>query len=103
MPTRHTCANGDVGGITIEDDMQTGPRVNLITENYPVDPSARNDLDLKFIQIKRNAWIGASVTISLGVTVGENSIVAAGALVNRDVPANILVVGVPAKVIRAID
>ena len=92
-----------MGGITIEDDVQTGPRVNLITENQPVDPSSRKDLDLKFIPIKRNVWIGAEAKILPGVTVGENSIVAAGALVNKDVPANTLVGRVPAKVIRAID
>ena len=84
MPLRQKCASGYMGGITIEDDLQIGPRVNLITENYPVDPSSRKDLDLKFIPIKRNAWIGARLRILLGVTVGENFIVAAGALINRD-------------------
>ena len=103
MPLRQKCASGYMGGITIEDDFQIGPRVNLITENYPVDPSSRKDLDLKFIPIKRNAWIGARVTILLGVTVGENFIIATGAIVNRDDPANTLVDGVPARIIRAIE
>jgi acetyltransferase-like isoleucine patch superfamily enzyme len=52
--------------------------------------------------IKRNAWIGAGATILPGVAIGENSIVAAGAVVNKDVPANTIVGGVPAKVIRTI-
>ena len=99
----HACSFLDMGGITIEDDVQIGPRVNLITENHPVDPSKRKDLDLKSILIKRNAWIGAGATILPGVTVGENSIVAAGALVNTDVPANTVVGGVPAKIIRLIE
>ena len=99
----HACSFLDMGGITIEDDVQIGPRVNLVTENHPVDPSARKDLDLKSILIKRNAWIGAGATILPGVTVGENSIVAAGALVNRDIPANTIVGGVPAQIIRSIE
>jgi len=80
----HACSFLDMGGITVEDDVQIGPRVNLVTENHPVDPSKRKQLDLKSILIKRNAWIGAAVTILPGVTVGENSIVAAGAVVNND-------------------
>ena len=99
----HACSFLDMGGITIEDGVQIGPRVNLITENHPVDPTKRKDLDLKPVLIKRNAWIGAGATILPGVTVGENSIVAAGALVNSDVPANTIVGGVPAKVIKSID
>lgn len=98
----HACTFLDLGGITIEDDVQIGPKVSLITENHPVDPSKRKHLDLKSIFIKRNAWIGAGATILPGVTVGENSIVAAGAVVNKDVPDNTIVGGVPAKTIRAI-
>lgn len=99
----HACTFLDLGGITIEDDVQIGPKVNLITENHPVDPSQRKALDLKSIVIKKNVWIGASATILPGVTSGENAIVAAGALVNKDVAANTIVAGVPAKFIRAID
>ena len=99
----HACTFLDLGGIRIEDDVQIGPKVNLITENHPVDPSKRKHLDLKPILIKRNAWIGAGATILPGVTVGENSVVAAGAVVNRDVPANTIVGGVPAKILRTID
>jgi acetyltransferase-like isoleucine patch superfamily enzyme len=99
----HACSFLDLGGITIEDDVQIGPRVNLVTENHPIDPAKRKHLDLKSIVIKRNAWIGAGVTILPGVTVGENSIVAAGAVVNNDVPDNTIVGGVPAKVLRVLD
>ncbi|MBS1520017.1 MAG: sugar O-acetyltransferase [Bacteroidetes bacterium] len=99
----HDCSFLDLGGITIEDDVQIGPKVSLITENHPLDPSTRKSLDLKSVLIKKNAWIGAGAIILPGVTVGENSVVAAGAVVNKDVPANIIVGGVPAKVIRTID
>jgi acetyltransferase-like isoleucine patch superfamily enzyme len=98
----HACSFLDMGGITIEDDVQIGPHVNLVTENHPVDPTKRKYLDLKPVMIKRNVWIGAGATILPGVTVGENSIVAAGAVVNKDIPANTIVGGVPARVIRTI-
>lgn len=91
-----------MGGITIEDDVQIGPKVNLITENHPIDPANRKVLDLKSIHIKRNVWIGAAATILPGVTIGENSVVAAGAVVRKDVEANTIVAGVPAKVIKNI-
>jgi acetyltransferase-like isoleucine patch superfamily enzyme len=98
----HACSFVDMGGITIEDDVLIGPRVNLLTENYPLDPSDRQTLQLKSILIKRNAWIGAAATILPGVTIGENAVVAAGAVVSKDVPANTVVGGVPAKIIKTI-
>jgi acetyltransferase-like isoleucine patch superfamily enzyme len=99
----HACSFLDLGGITIEDDVLIGPRVNLISEGHPLDPAGRKVLELKPILIKRNAWIGAAATILPGVTVGENAVVAAGALVTEDVPDNTVVGGVPAKIIRKID
>ena len=99
----HACSFLDLGGITIEDDVQIGPRVNLVTENHPLDPADRKSLLLKSILIKKNAWIGAGATILPGVTIGENAVVAAGALVNKDVPADTVVAGIPAKVVRTID
>lgn len=98
----HACTFLDLGGITIEDNVQIGPKVNLITENHPVDPSKRKTLDLKSVHIKRNSWIGAAVTILPGVTIGENSVVAAGAVVTKDVEDNTIVAGVPAKFVRNI-
>jgi acetyltransferase-like isoleucine patch superfamily enzyme len=98
----HACTFLDQGGITIEDDVQVGPKVNLITENHPLDPANRKALICKPVVIKRNAWIGAAATIMPGVTVGENSVVAAGAVVTRNVPPNTIVGGVPAKIIKSI-
>jgi acetyltransferase-like isoleucine patch superfamily enzyme len=98
----HACSFVDMGGITIEDDVLIGPKVNLITENHPLDPSDRQTLLLKPILIKRNAWIGAGATILPGVTIGENAVVAAGAVVSKDVPANTVVGGVPARHIKHI-
>lgn len=98
----HACSFLDLGGITIEDDVLIGPRVNLVTENHPLDPADRQTLLLKQIVVKRNAWIGAGATILPGVTIGENAVVAAGAVVSKDVPANTIVGGVPAKIIKSI-
>ena len=98
----HACSFLDMGGITIEDDVLIGPKVNLITENHPLDPTDRKALIVKPILIKRNAWIGAGVTILPGVIIGENAVVAAGAVVSKDVPENSIVGGVPARLIRNI-
>lgn len=98
----HACTFLDLGGITIEDNVLIGPKVNLITENHPLDPASRKSLDLKSILVKRNAWIGAAATILPGVTIGENAVVAAGAVVTKDVPGNTIAGGIPAKIIRAI-
>ncbi|MBF0575096.1 sugar O-acetyltransferase [Dysgonomonas sp. GY617] len=97
------CGFMDRGGITIEDNVLIGPRVNLITENHSENPQLRQNVYSKPIVIKRYAWIGAGATILPGVTVGENAIVAAGAVVSKDVPPNTIVGGVPAKVIREIE
>jgi acetyltransferase-like isoleucine patch superfamily enzyme len=99
----HDCTFLDIGGITIEDDVLIGPKVSLITESHPLSPAERRALIVKPIVIKRNAWIGAGATILPGVTVGENAVVAAGAVVNKDVPDNTVVAGVPAKVIKTLD
>jgi acetyltransferase-like isoleucine patch superfamily enzyme len=98
----HACSFLDMGGITIEDNVLIGPKVNLITENHPLNPSDRKSLICKPILIRRYAWIGAAATILPGVTIGENSVVAAGAVVNADVPPNTIVGGVPAKFIKSI-
>lgn len=94
------CQMLDLGGITIEDEVMIGPRVTIVTETHPLDPSIRHSLIGKAVTIKKKAWIGSNATILPGVTVGENAIVAAGAVVNKDVPANSIVGGVPAKVIK---
>lgn len=97
------CTFYDLGGLAIGDDVMIGPNVSIITSGHPVEPSRRRDFVVaKPIAIERNVWIGAGATIIVGVTVGENSVVAAGAVVTRDVPPNTLVGGNPATVIRSI-
>lgn len=96
------CTFLDLGGITIEDGVLIAPKVNLLSEGHPLSPHNRHNLVPGHIHIKKNAWIGANATILPGVTIGENAIVAAGAIVSKDVPDNVVVGGIPAKVIRDI-
>jgi acetyltransferase-like isoleucine patch superfamily enzyme len=96
------CVFLDLGGITIEDNVLIAPKVSLLTEGHPTSIEERHSLIPKPIHIKKNAWIGANATILPGVTIGENSIVAAGAVVSKDVADNTIVGGVPAKFIKNI-
>ncbi|HXT82076.1 MAG TPA: DapH/DapD/GlmU-related protein [Acetobacteraceae bacterium] len=97
------CTFYDLGGLDIADDVLIGPNVSLITSGHPLDPSQRRACVVaKPIVIERNVWIAAGAIIIGGVTVGENSVVAAGSVVTRDVPPNSLVGGNPALVIRSI-
>ncbi len=97
------CMFYDLGGLSIADDVMIGPNVSLITSGHPLEPSRRRaGVVARPIVIEGNVWIAAGATIIGGVTVGENSVVAAGSVVTRDVPSNTLVGGNPAKVIRSI-
>ncbi|CAN5243215.1 sugar O-acetyltransferase [soil metagenome] len=94
------CVFLDLGGITIEDNVLIAPKVSLLSEGHPVSPNERHSLVPGHIHIKKNAWIGAGATILPGVTIGENAVVAAGAVVSKDVPANTVVGGIPARHIK---
>jgi acetyltransferase-like isoleucine patch superfamily enzyme len=97
------CTFYDLGGLDIADDVMIGPNVSIITSGHPVEPSRRRAFTIaKPIVIERNVWIAAGATIIGGVTVGENSVVAAGSVVTKNVPPNTLVGGNPARVIRSI-
>ena len=96
----HACTFMDRGGITLEDDVLIGPKVNLITSNHPTEPGQRRSTISRPIVIRRGAWLGANATVMPGVTIGENAIVGAGAVVTKDVPTNCLAAGVPARVVK---
>ena len=109
----YNCTFLDVAPITLGNGVWVGANVTLATPNHPFlseerlpadYPDGNHDLEYAApITIKDGCWICSSATICGGVTIGENSIVAAGAVVNRDVPPGSIVAGVPAKVIRQID
>lgn len=89
-----------LGTITIEDGVMMGPEVALLTVNH--EPKNIRILKTKEIHIKKNAWIGARVTVLPGVTIGENAIIGSGAIVTKDIPDNAVAVGNPARVIKTI-
>lgn len=90
--------------IDIADDVMIANRTNLVSGGHPVPPEQRRDhLTGAPISIERNVWIGTAATILQGVTIGAGSVVAAGAVVTRDVPPATLVAGVPATVIRELE
>ena len=94
----------DTCEVHIGDYVMIGPRVSLITAGHPIDSGVRNR-GLEFgkpITIGDNVWIGANVFIGPGVTIGDNAIIGGGAVVVKDIPANAVAVGNPAKVMRDI-
>ena len=97
------CKFQDQGGIAIGDDTLIGHNVVLATLNHGFEPARRKDLLPAPIVIGRKVWIGSNATVLPGVTIGDHSIVAAGAVVNRDVPPDVIVGGVPAKVIKHLE
>ena len=97
------CCFQDQGGIEIGDDVLIGQQVVIATLNHDLNPEKRGNMMPKPVKIGNKVWIGAHATILAGVTVGENSVVAAGAVVTKDVPSNVVVAGVPAKVIKNIE
>ncbi|MFD1428990.1 sugar O-acetyltransferase [Lacticaseibacillus mingshuiensis] len=95
----------DSGKITIGDNVFIAPNVCIITEQHPLNVEQRNE-GLEYthpITIGNNVWIATNVNVLPGVTIGDNCVIGAGSVVTRDIPANSLAVGVPAKVIRHLD
>jgi maltose O-acetyltransferase len=92
----------DVATITIGDDVQVGPNVQFLTPTHPVEaePRRANWEAARPIVVGDNVWLGGGVILCPGVSIGENTVVGAGAVVTRDLPANVVAVGNPARVIR---
>lgn len=97
------CHFQDQGGITISDGVLIGHHVVLATLNHDFSPEKRSTLHPAPIVIGKNVWIGSNATVVPGVTIGNGSIVAAGAVVTKNVPENVVVGGVPAKIIKRLD
>ncbi|GAA4722278.1 sugar O-acetyltransferase [Isoptericola chiayiensis] len=92
----------DVAPITIGEDCLIGPHVQLLTPTHPVDPEPRRaKLEAaRPITLGDNVWLGGGVVVCPGVTIGDNTVVGAGSVVTRDLPANVVAVGNPARVVR---
>ncbi len=94
----------DVAPISIGNDVQIGPHVQLLTPTHPVDPEQRRARweAARPITIGDNVWLGGGVIVLAGVTIGEDTVVGAGAVVTRDLPRGVLAVGNPARIVRQI-
>jgi maltose O-acetyltransferase len=94
----------DVAAITIGDDVQVGPNVQFLTATHPVEAEDRRAKweSARPIHVRNNVWLGGGVILLPGVTVGQNTVVGAGAVVTRELPANVVAVGNPARVIRTL-
>lgn len=92
----------DVATVTIGDDVQIGPNVQLLTATHPLEPGPRKDKweAAEPIVIGDNVWLGGGVIVCPGVTIGADTVVGAGSVVTRDLPSGVLAVGSPARVIR---
>ena len=100
----YDCLMLDVAPITIGSDCQLATRVQLLTATHPIDPEPRRSgwESAEPIVIGDNVWLGGGVIVCPGVAIGDDTVVGAGAVVTRDLPAGIVAIGVPARVIREI-
>ena len=95
------CRFQDTGGITIGDGTLIGHGSTLTTLNHAIDPARRADMRPAPVVIGHHVWLGAGVTVVPGVTIGDGAVVGAGSVVTKDVAADTIVAGVPARLIRA--
>lgn len=95
----------DGAKVTIGDNAFIAPNVGIYTAGHPLDAKQRNQ-GLEYarpVTIGHNVWIGAGVSILPGVTIGDNAVIGAGSVVTKDIPASVLAVGNPCRVVREID
>ncbi len=98
--------------LTVVDDVEIivgnnvlfAPNCTLTTANHPINPDLRRKgyQYAKKIVIGNNVWLGSNVVVLPGVTIGDNSVIAAGSIVSRDIPANVVAMGIPCRVVREI-
>jgi len=95
----------DIAPVTIGDNVMIGPNVDIYTVNHPMTAQGRRDHLAKGfpVTIGNDVWIGGKSSIMPGTTIGNNVVIAAGAVITKDVPDNMLVGGVPAKVIKHLE
>lgn len=100
----YNCIILDVGKVIIGDNVMFGPNVSLLTAGHPIHPDSRNS-GYEYgigINIGNSVWIGGHTVVNPGVTIGDNAVIGSGSVVTKDIPANVVAVGNPCKVLRPI-
>jgi acetyltransferase-like isoleucine patch superfamily enzyme len=96
------CKFQDQGGVVIGDECLIGHNTVITTLNHDLAPSRRGDMHPAPVILGRNVWIGSNVTVLPGVTIGDNAVIGAASVVTKDVPANTVAIGSPARVVRSL-
>lgn len=100
----YNCVILDCAPVSIGNNVMFAPNVSLFTAGHPIHPEPRNaGYEYAFpIQIGNNVWIGGNTVVNPGVSIGDNTVIGAGSVVTKDIPANVVAVGNPCRVIRAV-
>ena len=100
----YNCTILDVGKVTIGDNCMFAPNVAIYTAGHPIHPDSRNSMYEYGIQVSigDNCWLGGNTIVCPGVKIGNNVVIGAGSVVTKDIPANVVAMGTPAKVVREI-
>lgn len=95
----------DGGMVTFGDDVRIGPGCTFITVTHTLDPKMRQEgyQIFKPVTVGNNVWFGANCTVLPGVTIGDNSVIAAGSVVTDDIPASVMAAGIPCRVIKTLE
>ena len=104
--TNFNCTILDVAPVTIGDNVMFAPNVQIYTATHPLDVKSRVEEGVEFgtaITIGNNVWLGGGVIVCPGVTISDNSVIGAGSVVTKDIPANVVAAGNPCKVIKTIE
>lgn len=100
----YNCTILDCAKVTIGDNVMMAPNVGIYTAGHPIHAEPRNnEIEYAFpITIGNNVWIGGNVVINPGTTIGDNAVIGSGSVVTKNIPANVIAVGNPCKVLRQI-
>lgn len=96
------CVFQDQGGVRIGNDVLIGHNAVIATLNHDMDPARRADMHPAPVSIGDGAWLGSNVTVLPGVSIGAGAVIAAGSIVTKDIPPNVVAAGSPAKVVREV-
>ena len=101
--SNHNLTIIDVCKVTIGDNVMFGPHVIVSTAAHPIDPAERRKTEFGApITIGSDVWLGGNVSVLPGITIGDNCVIGAGSVINKDIPANTVAVGIPCKVVKSL-